>query len=370
MEELYSGITDAERMQGFVAGFGRAVGCHSGSVTLRDLRGGRHVALVAAGAMADPRTVEKFNEDTLYSVDNLWFNRAAPGMRAGSVIVSDQLATLAEMRRTRYYLDFLRQIDTLRSLALCVSRNPEQVAMLTFVGTERRGDFNASEIALCHTLAPHFVNAFDLRQTLQEAWKQPGTLALVLLDEHLRVTSLNAGGEDLLLAKVLRVPRKAAVEPVHPVSRVAWNALVKRLAQSGGAPLATGQDIVPLHDAQGLLAGFASLRPYGHYIPGTGAARFVLTVNSLARRSAEGLAATLRALFGLTPAEAQLALALHEHGELAAAAVACGIGTSSARTRQQSIYEKTRVHRQVDLLRMLDSLNAMLASARPLPTRH
>lgn len=194
MEELYAGVTDPERMQSFVERLGRAVGCHSGSVTLRDVQGGRHVALVAAGAMADPRTVERFNEDTLYSVDNLWFNRAAPTMRAGSVIVSDRVATLEEMRGTRYYLDFLRQIDTLRSVALCASRKPDQVTMLTFVGTERRGDFDAREVALCEALAPHFVNAFELRQSLQDAWRQAGTLALLLLDENLRPVSVNAGG--------------------------------------------------------------------------------------------------------------------------------------------------------------------------------
>ncbi|MCX2918791.1 MULTISPECIES: hypothetical protein [Stenotrophomonas] len=367
MEELYAGVTDPERMQSFVERLGRAVGCHSGSVTLRDVHGGRHRALVAAGAMADPRTVERFNEDTLYSVDNLWFNRAAPTMRAGSVIVSDRVATLDEMRGTRYYLDFLRQIDTLRSVALCASRKPDQVTMLTFVGTERRGDFDAREVALCEALAPHFVNAFELRQALQDAWRQAGTLALLLLDENLRPVSVNAGGEEMLLARVLRVRRKAALEPVHPASRAGWNALVRRLALRGGPAQDPGEDIVALHDADGLLAGFASLRPYGKYIPGTGTARFVMTVNTLVRRSSAGLSATLRELFGLTPGEATLAVALHHQGELSAAAATCGIGVGSARTRLQSIFEKTRLHRQVDLVRMLDTLNGMLASERPLP---
>lgn len=362
MEELYAGVTSPERMQAFVERLGRAVGCHSGSVTLRNVDAGRHTALVAAGSMADPRTVERFNEDTLYSVDNLWFNRAAPTMRAGTVMVSDRLASLEEMRTTRYYLDFLRQIDTLRSVALCASRKPDRVTMLTFVGTEARGDFSAEEIALCEALAPHFVNAFELRQALQDAWRQAGTLALLLLDEDLRVLSVNAGGEHLLLASILRVRRKAAVEPVHPASRARWNAMLKRLALRGSPACEPGGDIVALHGTDGLLAGFATLRPYGLYSPGAGTARFVMTVNTLMRRSSSGLVHSLRELFGLTPAESALAAALHQCGDLAAAAAACGIGVGSARTRLQSIFEKTCLHRQLDLVRMLDTLSGMLAA--------
>lgn len=40
MEELYAGVTDPERMQSFVERLGRAVGCHSGSVTLRTCKVG------------------------------------------------------------------------------------------------------------------------------------------------------------------------------------------------------------------------------------------------------------------------------------------------------------------------------------------
>ncbi|MDC6641707.1 hypothetical protein OEZ79_26450 [Leclercia adecarboxylata] len=83
MEVLYLFVKQTAAFELALRRLGPEVGCSAGGDPPRDVHGGRHRALVAAGAMADPRTVERFNEDTLYSVDNLWFNRAAPTMRAG-----------------------------------------------------------------------------------------------------------------------------------------------------------------------------------------------------------------------------------------------------------------------------------------------
>jgi DNA-binding CsgD family transcriptional regulator len=61
----------------------------------------------------------------------------------------------------------------------------------------------------------------------------------------------------------------------------------------------------------------------------------------------------LAAAYGLTPAEAGVALAVVEAGGLARAASSLGISRSTARTHLQHVFQKTGVHRQAELVRLL-----------------
>lgn len=70
----------------------------------------------------------------------------------------------------------------------------------------------------------------------------------------------------------------------------------------------------------------------------------------------KAVTAQLMQLFGLTAAESALTLALRKHGDTAHAATALGIAEASARTRLQTIFEKTGMHRQTDLMLMVEAL--------------
>ena len=62
-------------------------------------------------------------------------------------------------------------------------------------------------------------------------------------------------------------------------------------------------------------------------------------------------AATLRAMFGLTRAEAQLLLLLLEGISVKEAAQRLELGPETVRTQLKSIFQKTDTHRQADLIR-------------------
>ncbi len=68
-------------------------------------------------------------------------------------------------------------------------------------------------------------------------------------------------------------------------------------------------------------------------------------------------AARLAAAYGLTRAEAGVALAVVEAGGLARAASRLGISRSTARTHLQHVFQKTGVHRQAELVRLLLTLS-------------
>ncbi|MBJ3784816.1 helix-turn-helix transcriptional regulator [Devosia sediminis] len=63
--------------------------------------------------------------------------------------------------------------------------------------------------------------------------------------------------------------------------------------------------------------------------------------------------ATLTRLYGLTRAEAELAIAVVEKGSRKAAALARGVSDTTARSQLTSIFDKTGVRRQTELVRLL-----------------
>jgi DNA-binding CsgD family transcriptional regulator len=72
----------------------------------------------------------------------------------------------------------------------------------------------------------------------------------------------------------------------------------------------------------------------------------------------------LRRLYGLTPAEAALAMEIaHGHG-LKSAAELVGIERTTANTQLQRVFEKTQTHRQAELVRLISRMEASLAFDR------
>jgi DNA-binding NarL/FixJ family response regulator len=63
----------------------------------------------------------------------------------------------------------------------------------------------------------------------------------------------------------------------------------------------------------------------------------------------------MKELFGLTPSESRLVIALSAGEKLDEAAVSAGLTISSARTYMKRIFEKTGVNRQADLVKMIAS---------------
>ncbi|HEV7481251.1 MAG TPA: helix-turn-helix transcriptional regulator, partial [Roseiarcus sp.] len=83
-------------------------------------------------------------------------------------------------------------------------------------------------------------------------------------------------------------------------------------------------------------------------------AGFVTFVDLDARFSADG--SVLAKAFGLTPAEARLAVRFLAEESLEAAAVGLGISIDTARNQLKSIYQKTGVRRQGEIIALLSRL--------------
>jgi DNA-binding CsgD family transcriptional regulator len=74
------------------------------------------------------------------------------------------------------------------------------------------------------------------------------------------------------------------------------------------------------------------------------------------------MAEALAEMFGLTPAEARLAVELHARADLALAAAAAGITIDAARSRIKLVFDKTGAHSQVALVKLVSGLGDVLAT--------
>jgi DNA-binding CsgD family transcriptional regulator len=88
----------------------------------------------------------------------------------------------------------------------------------------------------------------------------------------------------------------------------------------------------------------------------------VLFVQPIAAKSSRPLRAALMDLFGLTSAEAVLAVALLAQPDLEEAAKTCGITIGTARTRLKAVFAKTGERSQAGLVRLLSVLVSVTGS--------
>lgn len=217
-------------------------------------------------------------------------------------------------------------------------------------------DFTREDRARLQTLAPHLRIAVGLYEKLQFAGAQHGVfhataqglgLALVVLDRNRRIVSSNALADDILEdAEGLRRRSDELVlaDPTH--QRV----IADLLAGTARAGLARFRIERPGHGDVVVTA-----RPLDVSTIHTGAGALALFI---ARPGPEASAdpQALRDLLGLTLAEARLAAVLAEGQGLVEAARRLGIAHNTAKAQLRSVFAKTGVHRQAQLIALLASI--------------
>jgi len=356
--DLYSGVRDPHRLRHFIASLNDATGCHTAALTKRDSTSRSGNAVEAVGSAVDAENILRYESEFVGASDNLWFHRAIGAMKTGAYIIGDDLATADEVRRTRYHADFLRHIDTQHSLAFCGLMQGPKVSILTLCRSSKNGEFDSEQREIAKRIAPHWENAYALLSRMEEleGSDRAGIPALVSLDAQGRWLSGNGPAVRTLESGAWLGGPGRAIQPKHPASLAAWQSAFRGL----GKGESTSAWPVPIYHPKGQLLAFASLRAYGRLTSGESLPHYVMTVRTLQHSPNPELQSALRAVFALTPAEATLASLLHETGELSTAAVIAGITLGSARTRLQTVFQKTGVHRQAELVAMLSTLSASI----------
>ena len=379
--DIYDAATDDARWAAVGQGLTRLVGAQSASLMVGDPNGGPTELLYHGDIPLE--AVAAYRQR--YSALDLWTNRAAAALaREGpdarpKVWTSGTLVPDDEFLRSEFYGEFGRRLG-LRYVVGTVL--PLGDAGTMPIGLHRPADarpFERAEAQLLEQLLPHLRRAMQLRHRLRSATSSaPPSLAaldalasgVLVVDADLRVLVSNvaaegmaapggpirfvgAGGGGRSPSTTLRALRHADTAALTRVVRA-----TALLGAPGGA--------VPLRDVDGVTAAAALVSPLPRRLadgePGLAGrvgGRAMILIRSIGRQPAPLRPEILRDLFGLSPAEADVARALAGGATKETVAQSRNARPSTVRTQVRSLLAKTGARNLRDLERLLATLIAL-----------
>jgi DNA-binding CsgD family transcriptional regulator len=295
----------------------------------------------------------------------------AADLPLGQVVRSSALKPDRDFARSDFYNQVVRPNGDFYGAVALVDRTPTHSSYVAVRRVLGAADFADHDIAALQAVLPHLVRTLDLRERLGDADLHAGyaaaldhvELGVILVDAWARPVRLNRRAETIIaradglwagptgltaalpdqtrrLHQAIATAAAAgtAAAGIDAAARAAGAGARLRLSRpSGGRPLIL--TVIPIREA-------AAERRRGA-VP-----RAMVLVADPDRPDAPA-AAVLRELFGLTVAEAALAVEIGRGDGLRAVAERLSIAGSTARTHLARIFEKTGTSRQAELVRLL-----------------
>lgn len=297
----------------------------------------------------------EFYRDSPYLKDDKpWYS--------GQIIATTDLVDPRAFQRSRMYREYWRPNDMQHGVRMAVARDENGTRhAINLLRPASDGVFDARDMMLAGTLMPHLQRAIDLNRRLRQAdllasaaLAVMDTLphALLLLDQGGRVMHANAMAEALVSAGD-GLGMRAGVLQAAGMSLTAR--LHAMLTHAVGSPGRAGSMRLARPSACGAYMALAMpFRPETHWsLPRRPAALLCVTDPELPS-IVPGRA--LAELFGLTGAEAALAVELVAGRSLAEIARRRGRSINTMRSHLAALMGKTGVRRQGDLVRVLVGL--------------
>ncbi len=292
-------------------------------------------------------------------------------MRApvGTILTNEMVISQAEFVRTEFYADFAVPHDLLSCMQARVFDGPGYSGYVGIGRTNRVGAFEREDIRLLRLLLPHLCGAQRTRQHLAfAAIERKSVLAaldglkqgVLIVDAQARVLHANSAAEALLLMEDGLTTAQGRLCAMRPAADAALRRALGGAAGNGGGTLAVVRPSGRAPFAvtvQPVTAGrfFASDLRRVAQVP----AALVFVVDPDHDGGGAVTARTLRALYGLTGAEAAVAEAIAQGQGVTEAAAALGVTPATLRWHLQHVFEKTGTARQAELTRLVERLGVL-----------
>jgi DNA-binding CsgD family transcriptional regulator len=317
-----------------------------------------HDELASEPPLADPDDWEvTAYREQFFSLDpfiNLPLNR---------IIALDDLLPDAELMASEYYQHYLQPIRLFRILGVDTGEAGGLLARLRFSRRRGEANFSPGDREMLTLITPHLQQALGIYASLNQVTSERDiyagavdqlSVATIILDEKRNLINTNALAAALLREGdgiSLRGERlhiegrntdrelQAALASVIDAQRTGETSLVKALR----VPRPQGRS------ALGLVVRPVPISEWGETQAGPSAAVFISDPDQRDSASKH----TLGELFSLTPAEANVAILLARGLSLAEVSQAQNISPHTARAQLKSIFAKTDVSRQAELVRMV-----------------
>jgi DNA-binding CsgD family transcriptional regulator len=277
----------------------------------------------------------------------------------GEAQVDDMLVPREVMRRSAVYNEFLRPMDVPFCIASWVIRTPSHGVTMCIEGTRRHGPFSEDERGRIAALLPHLRRVLQIKDRLAKAGTRAENLleamdrlpfGVLLLSDDLTVVEASASARATLAANdsvhaqggrlgfrrstdAQAFARTLAANPADAAGSEGV-VVVRRLTEPGDVTLLT----MPLEAAPDEWT-----RPRARHL--------VLVFDSV--RTPPPSQVLLQRTYGLTASEARLAASLATGLSLAEIAERRGLSVQTLRSQLKSVFGKTGISAQTQLVRLV-----------------
>ena len=355
---VYDAALDPNSWCGVATTLAETFGSTSAAIQLRH---------VPTGSIELLAMTQNYNSGSLgayqsyYGQRDLWLQAAAK-LGGPHVVLGQEIVNESEFARSEIYNDWCREVGDIFHIVGAVY--PVGGAEIFGIGIHRpRGgpSFVAEDKTHVAQFLPHLQRALQIRQRLADpgiersaaldALERSGTATLVVTRDS-RLLYANPLAERLLRAKdgirvaggQIGVGQRAAAERLTALVRAAADAAAGRGTASGGTLAIARPDRLPLTL---LVAPFRPARE-GLGAPLPAAVLFVRDPEA-----ASPTALSLQGLFGLTAAEAAVAVALAQGRAAEDLAGRLGVSLNTVRTHIKNVLAKTGTSRQAQLVALI-----------------
>ncbi len=292
---------------------------------------------------------------------------------AGEWNYSSKRPNYQELFETEFYHGWLKPQNFIDSSVLMVEKSMSTITTLVNVRTEDQGTFDDTTMALVANLHPHLRRAALIGRIVGDHQKQAAeyaaaidslSAAMFVLTESGEVSQTNSAGEALLSkgAPLRKVNGRLELAD-GPANRSLRLALAA--ARGGEAQLGDKGTSIPVRGPDGT-EYVVHMMPLNKarqlsIMADKGAAVVIFVTQTDAGDAAA--IAVFAERFGLTAQETRVLQTVVEVGGVPAAADILGISPATARTHVTSIFDKSGVRRQTDLIRLLTQMKSPFANA-------
>lgn len=356
VSELYEAAADAVRLRALGPTLARHLGSESSIAFVARKPSAQLIHLVSASNNFDACAQRDYR--AYYHERNEWFlrgvRRKPPFVARGSELIED-----AAFDRTEFCTDWCRRVGIYHLLAATFPLRGNIVGAIGFHRERRRRHFGGEEKRFLQEIVPHLARAIQIAHKLG-VFQREGDLTLeilqglgvgvLLLDADCRPLFLNAVAERLVRNARWFALGAGRIRAIHPASTADFErAVVLAAGASAGNGRGSG-GVIRLRDPLDaslavLIAPFRSVSlDLGPMLP-TAAVVFS-DPDQPPAASAEAIAGAYR----LSPAEARLAAALVNGHSLPSHARQAEISVNTAKAQLRSIYAKTGLTSQTQLV--------------------
>jgi DNA-binding CsgD family transcriptional regulator len=296
-------------------------------------------------------------------MQNAW-SEAMETQPVGRVVFSDETVPLASLRPTLFFDEVLRPQDIAHNAMIALAARDDFRAAFNICRSTRQGPFGDDERSLFERLVPH------LRRSIQLGFRIDGYRALqhaafnvldrlsvgvILLDRRARIVYLNAPARSFGSDGGALHLRNSHVSTWSPPHSQRLGELIR--AALGGAP-AGSMSVPRSSDGQLLTILVSSVRGrdigrFGDF--GMRDAAVLLFIVDPVNRAGIPMSWIMDG-YGLTQAEAKVALAASSGLSIPETASRLGLSPNTIKTHLRRIFAKTGTNRQTELARLMASI--------------